>query len=122
MKLFMALFIKRNFPGIYDYYKIYEWDTPNGTPASDAQHEMMAAHYIDTLSDLIESFDNGKHSKQIYDDFAWIGLRNNNVTYEGLSHNEKKETAYQLIDTNGNTTTRQLRQRSWHSGTLSTKY
>ncbi len=62
---------KENFPGLYDYYSRY---TLNTTQLSDPQHQMMAQHYRDIISDAIKEFDNNQHTQDIYDALAWVGL------------------------------------------------
>jgi hypothetical protein len=53
------------FPGIYDYYRIYEknWD-----------HQQMADYYRSTIAKGLKQFDNGQHTDQFYSDLAWRGL------------------------------------------------
>ncbi|WP_445720447.1 hypothetical protein [Flavobacterium sp.] len=62
---------KENFPGLYDYYSRY---TLNTIQLSDPQHQMMAQHYRDIISDAIKEFDNNQHSQDVYDALAWVGL------------------------------------------------
>lgn len=62
---------KENFPGLYDYYSRY---TLNTSQLSDPQHQMMAQHYRDIISDAIKEFDNNQHSQEVYDALAWVGL------------------------------------------------
>lgn len=70
--------IRDNFPGIYDYYRIYKnW-----------QHEQMAAHYRDVIEEGLRQYDSS-YSNEIYEALAWVGLRGeggvNGVT--GLTEN-----------------------------------
>ncbi|MEE4001304.1 hypothetical protein V1T75_13250, partial [Tenacibaculum sp. FZY0031] len=79
--------IKDNFPGIYDYYTRYNWNTstPNNT-----QHQQMATHYRETIADILQSFDNNQHSHPFYMDLAWEGLKYSNIsTWSNLSQEEK---------------------------------
>ena len=55
-----------DFPGIYDYYRRY---------VKNWQHEQMAAHYRQTIVDILKEFDNNQHSNQFYNDLAWEGLQ-----------------------------------------------
>lgn len=89
--------IQNDFSGIYDYYMRYEWNTPNGNPISDAQHEMMASHYIKTLADIIQVFDNNGLSRQEYEDICWLGLRATEVSYNKLSDTEKERIKNNII-------------------------
>ncbi len=56
--------IKKNFPGIYDYYRRHKnW-----------QHQQMATHYRSTIADILRDFDTNQHSRQFYMDLAWGGV------------------------------------------------
>jgi hypothetical protein len=81
--------VQNDFPGLYDNYSRYEWNTPAGMPVTDAQHQMMSAHYIGTMADILQEFDNNTLSRQIYEDLSWLGLRNQNVAYDKLSPSER---------------------------------
>lgn len=93
--------IKDNFPGIYDYYTRYNWNTstPNNT-----QHQQMATHYRETIADILQSFDNNQHSHQFYMDLAWEGLKYSNIsTWSNLSQEEKDRIGKVIDDyTNAN--------------------
>ena len=67
-----------DFPGIYDYYRRHK----------DWQHEQMAAHYIDVISDIISEFDNNNHNRQFYEDIAWEGLHKTSI-WNSLSSDER---------------------------------
>ena len=67
-----------DFPGIYDYYRRHK----------DWQHEQMAAHYIDVISDIISEFDNNNHNRQFYEDIAWEGLHKTS-SWDSLKSNER---------------------------------
>ena len=67
-----------DFPGIYDYYRRHK----------DWQHEQMAAHYIEVISDIVSEFDNNNHSRQFYEDIAWEGLHKTS-SWNSLSSNER---------------------------------
>ncbi|WP_435255290.1 hypothetical protein [Tenacibaculum sp. A30] len=67
-----------DFPGIYDYYRRHKnW-----------QHEQMAAHYVETIADMLKEFDNSQNTNSLYTDLAWEGLQNT-VTWNNLSSSEK---------------------------------
>ncbi|WP_192348783.1 hypothetical protein [Algoriphagus sp. Y33] len=63
-----------DFPGIYYYYSQYK----------DWQHEQMAAHYRETIVDILREFDNSQHTDQFYDDLSWVGLQRT-VSWSSLS-------------------------------------
>lgn len=67
-----------DFPGIYDYYRRHK----------DWQHEQMAAHYIDVISDIISEFDNNNHNRQFYEGIAWEGLHKTS-SWNSLSSDER---------------------------------
>ena len=77
--------VKNNFPGLYDYYTRYNFNT--STP-NNAQHQQMATHYRETLARILQAFDTGtivpdnQQPQQLYMDLAWEGLR-----YEGTTGN-----------------------------------
>ncbi|NJN27970.1 MAG: hypothetical protein HC819_19355 [Cyclobacteriaceae bacterium] len=57
-----------DYPGVYDYYSRYKFN---------AQHQQMAAHYIDIIGQALKEFDGAVQSDQYYDDIAWDGLMGN---------------------------------------------
>lgn len=67
-----------DFPGIYDYYRrhVKNW-----------QHEQMAAHYRNTIVNILRDFDNNVNSSQFYNDLAWEGLQN---TSSWLAQNQEE--------------------------------
>ena len=68
-----------DFPGIYDYYRRY---------IKNWQHEQMAAHYRETIADILKEFDGNQHSNQFYMDLAWEGLHGT-VAWNNLSNSER---------------------------------
>lgn len=68
-----------DFPGIYDYYRrhIRNW-----------QHEQMAAHYRETIANIIQDYDNNQNTRQFYMDLAWEGLHGT-TTWNNLSNSEQ---------------------------------
>nr|WP_139235936.1 hypothetical protein [Algoriphagus locisalis] len=59
--------LRQNFPGLYDYYIDRFKPTWN--------HNMMAQHYIHSISNIIKEFDNNRLPSQVYDDISWAGLK-----------------------------------------------
>jgi len=57
------------FPGVFDYVVRYAND---GT--ARAQHEQMAAHYIEIVKNALKAYDNSFDEKY-YDALAWLGLQ-----------------------------------------------
>ncbi|MCS4238278.1 hypothetical protein M2306_001614 [Myroides gitamensis] len=57
------------FPGVFDYVLRYAND---GT--ARAQHEQMAAHYIEIVKNALKAYDNSFDEKY-YDALAWLGLQ-----------------------------------------------
>lgn len=79
--------LKDNFPGLYDYY-VERW-----YPAWN--HNMMASHYINTIADIIQDFDNNRLSRSTYESVAWAGLgeiENNQstVAWQNLTSSEQQ--------------------------------
>ncbi|WP_299157724.1 hypothetical protein [uncultured Tenacibaculum sp.] len=90
--------IKKDFPGIYDYYRRHKnW-----------QHQQMATHYRQTIADILSDFDNNQHSNQFYLDTAWEGLIKSNIyTWTSLSKEEQdriKKVISDYINLNKNET------------------
>lgn len=88
--------VKNNFPGLYDYYTRYNFNT--STP-NNAQHQQMATHYIETLADILKAYDNNQHSYQFYMDLAWEGLKYPNIyTWSSLPQQEKNKINKTISD------------------------
>ncbi len=90
--------IKKDFPGIYDYYRRHKnW-----------QHQQMATHYRQTIAEIISDFDKNQHSNQFYLDIAWEGLIKSNIyTWTSLSKQEQdkiKKVINDYINLNKNET------------------
>lgn len=68
-----------DYPGIFDYYSRFG--------VNGMQHEQMAAHYINTISDILEEFQPGL-SQDIYNALAWEGLKNT-TAWNSLAQSEK---------------------------------
>lgn len=62
---------KENFPGLYDYYSRF---ILNSEQLSEPQHQMMAQHYREIISNALKEFDNNQHPQDVYDSLAWAGL------------------------------------------------
>ena len=87
--------LKDNFPGLYDYYYMRNNPTWN--------HNMMAQHYRNIIADIIEEFNNGSLSRQIYEDISWVGLRvienfENSVAWDNLSEIDKTRIQKNIND------------------------
>lgn len=79
--------MRNNFPGLYDYYwKRYhpEWG-----------HDMMASHYRDIITNVLQQVDNNRLDKSIYEALSWAGLGEfengqSTVAWQKLSESEKQ--------------------------------
>ncbi|MCA2738001.1 MULTISPECIES: hypothetical protein [unclassified Microcystis] len=86
-----------NFPGLFDYYSRYVpipngnggYSYPNGTP----QHNLMANHYVDMITDALMEFDGADKSnvnlRQPYEALAWGGLKETEI-FIGKAQIEKE--------------------------------
>jgi len=84
------ILIKDDYPGLYDYYIRWFNNIPVGMNATTAQHQMMAQHYRDIISQAISEYDNNQHSQAIYDALAWQGLMNT-IAWNNFSQSEKNQ-------------------------------
>jgi len=64
--------LRNDFPGLQDYYTRW-WLNTNGQSPTGAQHEMMAQHYRDIISDFLMQFDSNLSQGEA-DAIAWVGL------------------------------------------------
>jgi hypothetical protein len=80
--------LKDNYPGLYDYYTRYFFNTPSGQAISDEQHQLMAKHYRTIIVQVLKQFDNTQ-SEATYQALAWEGLKNT-VAWNNLSSIEKQ--------------------------------
>ncbi|AWG24748.1 hypothetical protein [Flavobacterium kingsejongi] len=62
--------LSNNFPGLYDYYIRYEYNTTN---SGVLDHQMMAQHYRNVIVQFLQEFRPGL-SNEIYQMLAWVGL------------------------------------------------
>lgn len=77
--LLVEMFLSQdNYPGLFDYYRRYG--------LNNMQHEQMAAHYVETMAEILAEFDSNKYEFSYYELLAWSGSLQNTVAY-----NEKKE-------------------------------
>ena len=79
--------LRTNFSGIYDYYIERYRPTWN--------HNLMAQHYVSTIADIVEEFDNSSKPREVYESIAWAGLRvledlNNSIAWDNLSQQEQQ--------------------------------
>lgn len=88
-----VLSLRENFPGIYDYYIDRYQPTWN--------HNLMAQHYLSTIADAIEEFDDFELNRQVYEDISWAGLReledlNNSIAWDNLEEQDKSRILQNL--------------------------
>ena len=79
-----------NFPGFWHDYTAMK----HGDNIETYQHEQMAAHYIQTIADVMKAYDTASQTDQFYRDLAWEGLKGT-TAWNNLSSNER-----QRINTN----------------------
>lgn len=77
-----------DFPGIYDYYRRY---------IKNWQHEQMAAHYRNSIVNILADFDNNANTNQFYNDLAWEGLQNT-TSWNELDSEERTRIINAVID------------------------
>lgn len=85
----------KNFPGIYDYYTRYGRE-------GDWSHQQMAAHYINTIVNGLQEYDNNQHSESFYESIAWKGLQGTTV-WNQLSTDQQEyyNSEYQVFLSTG---------------------
>ncbi|MET2986451.1 hypothetical protein [Aureibaculum conchae] len=62
----------------------------------------MATHYIETMGDMLNEFDNSQHSDQFYEDIAWEGLmyeNGSNAIYTWTSKTEEEKDRIRQVIT-----------------------
>ncbi len=52
----------------------YQFDIKPGQTPTSAQHEAMAQHYRNIISQALKEFDNGNNPDSTYESLAWEGL------------------------------------------------
>ncbi len=90
--------LRNDFPGLYDYYKRWKWEVPEGQSPSSAQHQAMAQHYRDIIEQALREFDDS-HPDELYEALAWIGLEDT-VTWSNLSQTERDNINQTITDFN----------------------
>lgn len=65
--------LRNSYPGLYDYYMRYEFNTPPGNTPANADHQMMAQHYRSTIVIVLKEFDSS-YPDELYEALAWMGL------------------------------------------------
>lgn len=88
-----VLSLRENLPGIYDYYIDRYQPTWN--------HNLMTQHYLSTIADAIEEFDDFELNRQVYEDISWAGLReledlNNSIAWDNLEEQDKSRILQNL--------------------------
>lgn len=63
--------LKNNFPGLFDYYLRYAYETQN---PSGFQHQQMAQHYRNIIAQALKQFDGNSQPESAYQALAWEGL------------------------------------------------
>lgn len=80
-----------DYPGIFDYYSRYG--------VNGMQHQQMAAHYISTISSLLEEYQPGL-SQETYESLAWTGLKGTNA-WNSLTSSERTKITNLINSFNG---------------------
>jgi len=75
--LLIEMFLSEdNFPGLFDYYRRYGLD--------DMQYQLMAAHYVEILAEILAEFDNNLLTIDEYEALTWQGSLLDTKTYTDL--------------------------------------
>jgi hypothetical protein len=91
-------FMKNNYPGMFDYYVRFKGNTGQNSP----QHQIMAAHYIQTMAEKLRLFD-AELSQEQAEALAWRGLYVQNdpskstIAYNKLSQQKKDEIETEIL-------------------------
>ena len=71
-----------NYSSIYDYYRKHKnW-----------QHQQMANHYREAITEMLQGYDNYSHNYNFYMDLAWEGLRYPGISTFGILNQKLKKT------------------------------
>ena len=73
-----------DFEGLSDYYTRWWLELPPDQEPTSAQHQLMAEHYIDIMSQALQDYDNNQNTLGYYEALSWIGLKNT-VAWNNLS-------------------------------------
>jgi hypothetical protein len=73
--------LENKYFGIFDYYTRYDWDE---NASNNAQHQLMAEHYVDIMKDALADFDDNQNSTEYYESLSWIGLKET-IAWDNLS-------------------------------------
>lgn len=67
--------LRNDFEGLADYYTRWWLELPPEQEPTSAQHQLMAQHYINIMSDALSDYDDNQNSQDFYEALAWIGLK-----------------------------------------------
>lgn len=90
--------LRNNFPGLYDYYMRYEYNVPSGQEPSNAQHELMAQHYINTIVSALKQYDNTQ-TEDVYNAIAWFGLKGTGNSFDSIGLLPNSTKAWEDLST-----------------------
>lgn len=80
--------LKDDFGGLADYYTRFWLELPPNEEPNQAQHNLMASHYIETMALALAEFDNYQHPFEYYETISWIGLKETKA-WENKSQEER---------------------------------
>ena len=66
--------LRNNYEGLAGYYTRYWLELPLGQPAGTTQHQLMAEHFIEIITQALKDIDNPLTDIQ-YKAIAWAGLK-----------------------------------------------
>ena len=70
--------MRNDFPGLVGYYTPYWLELPLDQQPGDAQHQLMAKHYLKIIVQALKEYDNSLTETQ-YKAIAWTGLRGKGI-------------------------------------------
>ncbi len=91
--------LKNDFNGLADYYTRWWLERDPNLPATSAQHQLMAEHYIDIMADALSDYDDNQHSQEFYEALSWIGLKEDTVAWNNLSPEQQAYINSQIQNT-----------------------
>ena len=62
--------LNHNYPGLFDYYVRYTKDN------TDAQHNLMAAHYVSVMVNFLKQVYGTQYSDLVYKSIVWLDMKN----------------------------------------------